>query len=307
MLAAIEIYNKPNFEYREETFAILCINSWELLFKSIYLKRNKYKLDSLYVHEDARKKDGSVSKRKRVKHNRSGFPMTQSLQFIIGELKKVKMIDEDIEQNIMSLIDIRDNSIHFYNYDKLTKPMQELGFAAIKNYIRFIQKNNVEIDISNYNFYLMPLAYINDKVEAEAILTENEQKYIKLLASRLKQHREGAEYDIAISIEINFNKSKSIDAIGMKYSPDGIPVVITEEDKSKSYPLRYSDVVKKCQERYSDFKQKREFYDIMREIKKNEKLTYTRKLDKSNPKSQKKDFFNSNIFAELDKYYTKKS
>ncbi|WP_235417413.1 DUF3644 domain-containing protein, partial [Leyella stercorea] len=31
MLSAIEIYNKPDFKYREETFAILAINSWELL------------------------------------------------------------------------------------------------------------------------------------------------------------------------------------------------------------------------------------------------------------------------------------
>ena len=34
MMSAIEIYNKPDFKYREETFAILAINSWELLLKS---------------------------------------------------------------------------------------------------------------------------------------------------------------------------------------------------------------------------------------------------------------------------------
>ena len=33
-LSAIEIYNKPDFKYREETFAILMINSWELLLKA---------------------------------------------------------------------------------------------------------------------------------------------------------------------------------------------------------------------------------------------------------------------------------
>lgn len=38
MLSAIEIYNKPNFNYREETFAVLAINAWELLLKAyIYL------------------------------------------------------------------------------------------------------------------------------------------------------------------------------------------------------------------------------------------------------------------------------
>ena len=34
MLAAIEVYNKPDFFYREETFAILAINGWELLLKA---------------------------------------------------------------------------------------------------------------------------------------------------------------------------------------------------------------------------------------------------------------------------------
>ena len=43
MLSAIEIYNKPDFKYREETFAILSVNSWELLFKAKLFKQNNYK------------------------------------------------------------------------------------------------------------------------------------------------------------------------------------------------------------------------------------------------------------------------
>ena len=31
MVSAIEVYNKPDFKYREETFSILAINAWELL------------------------------------------------------------------------------------------------------------------------------------------------------------------------------------------------------------------------------------------------------------------------------------
>ena len=42
-------YNKPNFQYREETFAILAVNAWELLLKAIILRQNRYKLRSLYV------------------------------------------------------------------------------------------------------------------------------------------------------------------------------------------------------------------------------------------------------------------
>ena len=41
ILSAIEIYNKPDFKYREESFAILIVNGWELLLKSKILKENK--------------------------------------------------------------------------------------------------------------------------------------------------------------------------------------------------------------------------------------------------------------------------
>jgi hypothetical protein len=34
LISAIEIYNKPTFAYREETFAILALNAWELLLKA---------------------------------------------------------------------------------------------------------------------------------------------------------------------------------------------------------------------------------------------------------------------------------
>lgn len=68
MISAIEIYNKPDFKYREETFSILAINSWELLLKAKWLKENRNKVRSLYVLEKSKKKkDGSASM------NRPGF------------------------------------------------------------------------------------------------------------------------------------------------------------------------------------------------------------------------------------------
>ena len=51
MLSAIEIYNKPDFKYREETFAILAINSWELLLKARLLKLNNYRVNSIYSYK----------------------------------------------------------------------------------------------------------------------------------------------------------------------------------------------------------------------------------------------------------------
>ena len=51
MLSAIEIYNKPNFSYREETFALLAVNAWELILKAHLLKCCNYNMRHLYQLE----------------------------------------------------------------------------------------------------------------------------------------------------------------------------------------------------------------------------------------------------------------
>lgn len=43
MLAAIEIYNKPQITYRDECFSILLVNAWELLAKAI-LSKNRLRI-----------------------------------------------------------------------------------------------------------------------------------------------------------------------------------------------------------------------------------------------------------------------
>lgn len=79
MLSAIEIYNKPDFKYREETFSVLCINAWELLLKSKVLNLASNKVASLYAMEYRTLKSGKKSTVKRPKTNRSGNPLSINL------------------------------------------------------------------------------------------------------------------------------------------------------------------------------------------------------------------------------------
>ena len=136
MLSAIELYNKPNFQYREETFAILAVNAWELLLKAIILRQNRYKLRSLYVLKPCINKDGTKSTtRKYVDKNRSGNPKTISIMETLSILDNQKYLPTNLRDNIEALIELRDNSIHFANMDDISRQIQELGFACIKNYI----------------------------------------------------------------------------------------------------------------------------------------------------------------------------
>ncbi|MFN3919513.1 MAG: DUF3644 domain-containing protein [Methylohalobius sp.] len=75
MVAAIDVYNKPDFLYRAESFTILALNAWELLLKARWLAQNRNRLSSLYVRE------GKSSKRPRYKRTRSGSPFTHSLDY----------------------------------------------------------------------------------------------------------------------------------------------------------------------------------------------------------------------------------
>jgi len=78
-LSAIEIYNKPDFNYREETFAILMINAWELLLKGQLIKVNGSKLKAIYEMTNKIGKKGNKLKTLRPILNRSGNPKTIGL------------------------------------------------------------------------------------------------------------------------------------------------------------------------------------------------------------------------------------
>ncbi|WP_222864744.1 DUF3644 domain-containing protein, partial [Serratia marcescens] len=48
-VTAIEVYNKPDFKFREESFSILMVNAWELLLKARILQLSNDNKDSIYV------------------------------------------------------------------------------------------------------------------------------------------------------------------------------------------------------------------------------------------------------------------
>jgi len=307
MLSAIEIYNKPDFKYREETFAILTINSWELLFKARILKLSKYNMKSIYQLEARKKKNGEKSKLMQPKLNRAKNPMTISLAESIYRLRaKNETLSLNLIKSLFALIELRDNAIHFHNDSEIEKEIQELGFACIKNFMELIKKWEPKVNLSNYNFYLMPLAYVDSKIEANAILTDEVKNYLNYLKKKVSEtDGEDLDFSVAIGIDINFKKNTTLEGIGMRYDSDGVPINLSEEDITKKYPLTYNEIVQKSRKRYKDFKQNSDFHSIMREIKKEDKFAHNRKLDPKSAKSQIKTFFNPNVWQELDKHYSK--
>ena len=109
LVAAIEIYNKPSFRYREETFSLLAINAWELLLRAQLLKRGNNDPKVIRVYEQRCTKGGKTSKKLYLKRNRAGAPLTLSLPACIMVLDKdadVRLTPE-IKANLDALIAVR--------------------------------------------------------------------------------------------------------------------------------------------------------------------------------------------------------
>ena len=78
-VAAIEVYNKPVMPHRDETFAMLAVNAWELMLKARLVREAGNDLRAIQVFVPVLMKDGQPTKRRQIERNRAGNPMTISL------------------------------------------------------------------------------------------------------------------------------------------------------------------------------------------------------------------------------------
>lgn len=296
MLSAIEIYNKPDFKYREETFSVLCVNSWELLLKAKLLNLAGNKSATLYRMEYKTLKSGKRSKNKHRKTNRSGNPVSIGLfeccRTIIQEYGV--QIDKAVEDNLIALTEVRDNAIHFVNDDlALALKVQELGTAALQNYLHLVQSwfGNV---LAGYNFYLMPISFFRDfNIAKGTALNSEEKKVISYLRSVESQYDDGdepTEYNLTLKIDVQFQKGKSTGAMPVQVTDDNDApeIQLKEEEIIDKYPWDYNILTTRLSKRYTDFKINQMYHDLRKSLEDDTKFAHHRYLNPKNPKGGKK-------------------
>lgn len=312
-VSAIEIYNKPDFQYRAETFCILAINGWELLIKAKWLNENNNKIHSLYVKQPRQKKDGSKSKKLKIKRTRSGNPFTYSLDYLAKKLIEQGHLEQNALANIQALLELRDSSVHFYNSSRnFANKLQEIGAASVKNFVSLVEEW-FERDLSEFNLYLMPLSFVNPPTQTKAVVLNKEEKNFLDYLGELETEADEADskYVVTININVKFTRSKTDEALNVRIvdsaNSDAPEVRITEEDALEQYPWDYKTLTDKCKKRYPDFKLNNTYHKIRKSVceEKKEKLCKTRYLDPSNPKSSTKQFYKPEILREFDKHYSK--
>ncbi len=309
LISAIEIYNKPAFAYREETFAILALNAWELLIKAKLLSVNNNDPRCLYVYYYPKTKAGRPSKKPHVKRNRSKNVMTMGLDGCLNDLEKAgTTVPPAVKKNLVALTEIRDNAVHYMNASPLlAKQVLEIGTASLRNFME-LGKLWLDLDLSPYSLYLMPIGFLSPSAATGIRVSSDERNVISYLASLMTDADDNklSDYSISLDVNISFKRTSAGDATAVIVSnnPSAMEVRMSEEDIRKRFPWEYADLVRKLHSRYSNFKENDKYHKLKRALASDPRFVNTRFLDPGNPKSSKKDFYNPNIITEFDKAYT---
>jgi hypothetical protein len=318
LIAAIEIYNKPDFAYREETFAILAINAWELLVKAKVLSENANNLRSIYVLDQGQRADGAPRKGSSVRRNRAGNPMTIGLTAAITllETNPATRLPSEVRGNLEALLEIRDNAIHFVNARfELAKAVLEIGTACVKNFVG-LADTWFQQDLSAYSLYLMPIGFLTAPSATALAVGGNEGRLVSYLRNLMAAQNTittsttgSGTYHIALDLNISFKRSATdaVSTFTLTSDPTAPHVYLTEEDIRMKYPWDYKELTTRCKARYTDFRENEAFHKVRRPLVGDGRYVRDRFLDPGNPKSAKKQFYNPNILVELDKCYTKKT
>lgn len=284
-ISSIEIYNKPDFKYREQVFTILNINSWELLLKGKILKDANDNLESLYICLP----DG------KYKTTRSGNYLTID----INKAMKQLALDQAIIDNLGLLIEIRDTAVHFYekDYAALAYLVYTLGVASLKNYQTLINQW-FERSLLEYNFFIMPLAFAYNFQTLSTLEVENHSdsvsKIIKAASATQESFNQSSNFYFICEVATEIKSAKKLlekpNFITAIDNNSDSMIVLQEQNPIDKYPLSYLELSGRVKKVKPTIKQG-EMNGILKKIKGNPKYSHyhfrSKKLQEEYKKTNK--------------------
>ena len=293
LLAAIETYNRPTAEYREQTVAFLLVNAWEILAKARIIQMNGGRLRSIY----RRKRDS-----RRYERGGDGEILTLRIK---GALNR-SGVPEEVKKNIYGLIKVRNQATHMGVLGPhLKQVILEFSTASVQNFVKAYHSWFGE---SFDAPYLLPLGFVGAAQAAIATYPARQRHLLEELSELAKSqdvHESGFSVVLQVHVELNRGISGGGN-IGLSTDPSFPKVSISDDEALKTFPYSYSQLVDICRERYSDFKANQRFHGAMKSINEDPSCVHERRLDPKNEKSPRKRFYNiDNSMAKLDDEYIK--
>ncbi len=295
LLAAVEIYNKPTVNYRDQTFAFLMTNAWEVLLKARLLQMARGRVATLYRREP--------DSNRYVRDSTTREPLTISLREAIGRAN----LPGPVVDNCRGLMAIRNQATHLGILQPTVRQMVlRFGTAGVQNFIKLSSQwfgNVVEVP------YLLLVGFVGPANLAQSRFSTGQKELLTALQSIAQSSLalDEAEFAVVMQIDIQLNRGLSGGgSIGLTNDPRAPRVQITDDEALKQFPTSYDELVSNCRERYSDFKLNARFHEKMKTVNGDPRCVYERKLDPTNERSSKKRFYNlATCQGKLDDEYAK--
>ena len=191
LLAAIETYNRPTAEYKEQTVAFLLVNAWEILAKARIIQMNGGKLQAIY----RRKRDS-----RQYERGEDGEILTIGIRGAINRSGS----PEEVKKNTHGLIKVRNRATHMGVLGPhLKQVILEFSTASVQNFVRAYQ------DWFGETFeapYLLPLGFVGTAQAAISAYPARQRQLLEELSKLAKsqdEHDSGFSVVLQIHVELN--------------------------------------------------------------------------------------------------------
>lgn len=242
MLAAIEIYNKPQTMYREQVVTVLVVNAWELILKAALRKAKK-----------------NIFYRKK----RSEAYRSLSLEHCIADMDKYRLWPETVDgdgvrANLHILTDYRNKIIHLYVADDLNSILYMFLQQSIVNYRDFVLAIFDKDLADDITWTLLPLAAHTPSDTIRSLRVDGDVKSAQVVEDFLQDLRQiigeaeslGADMGrIAIVQEINLQSGKKISRADLEVAINqGAPTSIVQRkvDPNETHPFSARELVERA-------------------------------------------------------------
>lgn len=293
LLGAIEIYNKPTVQYREQTFAMLASNAWEILLKARIIQQNGGRVHSIY----RRKRGSRLIDRDWGSNEPRTISLTQALQRA--------SVPGEVAANIKGVMHIRNHAAHLGPLDRPGQlKVLQFGTATVQNFTKItLDWFGETVDAP----YLLPLGFIGDATLVSTSKSRGQRLFLHALdsISNWSGGTAASDYSVVLHVQVAINRGFSGGgSIGRTNDPSAPKLNITDDEALSYYSAAYSDLVNESRNRYPGFKQNSEFNSVMRNIQSDIDCSYERRLDPQKPNGPKKRFYNlEKSLQKLDAWY----
>ncbi len=242
MIAAIEIYNKPAFRYRDECVVILLLNAWELILKATLSKNGK----SIFYPKGRKQPYRTLSWQDALSKSGHLFP------------KNIHQLP--VQRNLELLGTYRDNAVHFYNADGFGVVVYALAQTCIKNFRDLLEGVFEQRFEDEVTWQLLPLgieppvdvvSYISGKAPHVPNKSSAVRQFLAQLAEAAEDVKKAGE-DSGRVMTIFRVKLESVKKIGdadvvvgveKTEGASGPLAVVKTQDPNVTHPLRQKEVV----------------------------------------------------------------